>query len=64
MNQMIPQIFIDKAWSTEALLDATKSELNELGYSCELLEELNDVDTIEDLKASSIAEKFSYLLKY
>lgn len=63
MNQMIPEIFIDKAWSTESLLDVTKTELKERGYSCELLEELNDVDTIEDLKASSIAEKFSYLLK-
>ena len=63
MNQMISEIFIDKAWSTETLLNETKLELDALGYSCELLEELNDVDTIEDLKTSSIAEKFSYLLE-
>lgn len=63
MNQMIPNIFIDKAWSTESLLTDTKKELKELGYSCALLEELNDVDTIEDLKNSSIADRFDYLLK-
>lgn len=63
MNKMVPEIFINKAWSTESLLDETKLELDKLGYSCALLEELNDVDTIEDLKASSIAEKFSYLLE-
>lgn len=63
MNQMISEIFIDKAWSTETLLNETKLELDALGYSCELLEKLNDVDTIEDLKTSSIAEKFSYLLE-
>jgi len=62
MTKLIPEIFINKAWSTETLLDSTRSELNDLGYSCAILKELNDVDTIEDLKASSIAEKFGYLL--
>lgn len=63
MTRLIPEIFIDKAWSTETLLNITKLELVELGYSCALLEELNDVDTIEDLKNSSIADQFDYLVK-
>ncbi|NRA11039.1 MAG: glycosyltransferase, partial [Crocinitomicaceae bacterium] len=61
MNQMIPEIFIGKAWSTDSLLNETQRELKELGYSGELLVELNDVDTIEDLRDSSIAEKFPHL---
>ena len=62
MKKLIPQIFIDKEWSTETLLDVTKSELNELGYSCKLLIELNDVDTLDDLKNSSIAGHFEHLV--
>ena len=62
MKKLIPQIFIDKEWSTETLLDVTKSELNELGYSCKLLIELNDVDTFDDLKNSSIAGHFEHLV--
>ena len=62
MNRLIPEIFQGKSWSTDALLDETMQELNDLNYSTQLLKELNDVDTIEDLAASSIAEEFSYLL--
>lgn len=63
MTKLIPEIFTNKAWSTDTLLDETRTELSELGYSCQLLEELNDVDTLEDLKASSLAEQFSHLCK-
>ena len=62
MTKLIPQIFENKAWSTESLLDDTQIELKELGYSIELLQTLNDVDTIEDLRNSSIAERFSELM--
>ena len=58
MRKMIPQIFENKPWSTDALLEITQAELQELGYSSETLKELNDVDTIEDLKASWMGAEF------
>ena len=63
MKKLIPEIFIDKVWSTESLLDVTKSELDELGYSCKLLKVLNDIDTVEDLQNSSIAETFEHVMR-
>ena len=58
MNQWIPQIFENKPWSTETLLDITLMELNELGYASSTLQTLNDIDTIDDLKASWLGEEF------
>lgn len=58
MRTMIPQIFENKPWSTEGLLDLTLDELKSLGYSNERLRMLNDVDTIEDLKASWLGKEF------
>ncbi|MBL4862553.1 MAG: TIGR04282 family arsenosugar biosynthesis glycosyltransferase [Crocinitomicaceae bacterium] len=62
MNALIPCIFTNKPWSTNTLLDLTMKELKELNYSTQLLKELNDVDTIEDLKKSSIVQRFQHLL--
>jgi rSAM/selenodomain-associated transferase 1 len=62
MNTLIHQIFENKSWSTDILLDQTIEELNALNYSSVLLKELNDVDTVEDLAASSISGKFRRLL--
>jgi uncharacterized protein len=56
-------IFENKKWSTENLLEETINELDEKGVSYSLLETLNDVDTIDDLKNSSIASKFENLIK-
>ncbi|MCH2230839.1 MAG: TIGR04282 family arsenosugar biosynthesis glycosyltransferase [Crocinitomicaceae bacterium] len=62
MRQSTPCIFENKPWSTEALLTVTLEELKEKGYSTKTLISLNDVDNIEDLKASSIAKEFKYLI--
>lgn len=62
MNRMIPTIFQNKPWSTEQLLTITLSELEREHLSYMLLEELNDVDTLEDLEQSSIASQFKHLL--
>lgn len=62
LTKLIHEIFINKAWSTESLMEDTKNELIQSGHSIKLLMELNDVDTIEDLRKSSIAEKFKHLL--
>ena len=49
-------IFENKQWSTENLLEETINELEEKGIRYSLLETLNDVDTIDDLKKSRIFE--------
>ncbi|MGB0915147.1 MAG: TIGR04282 family arsenosugar biosynthesis glycosyltransferase [Crocinitomicaceae bacterium] len=61
MRQSTPCIFENKPWSTEELLNITLAELQENGYSTETLITLNDIDNIEDLKASSIAKEFKHL---
>lgn len=58
MNRMILQIFENKPWSTDTLLDLTLSELDELGISSSKLRMLNDIDTIEDLKESWLGKEF------
>ena len=49
MNQFIPQLFENKAWSTDAVFSATLDDLNALGMSHCKLPVLSDVDTAEDL---------------
>ncbi|MFT5858038.1 MAG: rSAM/selenodomain-associated transferase 1 [Flavobacteriaceae bacterium] len=63
MTKKIRCIFENKAWSTEGLLNDTLTELNREGYSSELLEVLNDVDTVEDLRSSSLAQHFTQHLQ-
>ncbi len=53
-------IFENKVWSTPELLKSTLQELNDKERSVELLKTLNDVDTIEDLKTSTISKRFSH----
>ena len=49
MNQFIPQLFENKAWSTDAVFSATLDDLNALSLNhCEL-PVLSDIDTAEDL---------------
>ena len=62
MSQPTPCIFENKKWSTESLLDETTRELSGKSISYSLLETLNDVDTIEDLRSSSLSDKFSEYL--
>lgn len=61
MNRLISCIFENKPWSTETLLNETLSELQSNNITVASLRELNDIDTIEDLQASSIADAFSHL---
>jgi len=53
-------IFENKPWSQSNLLATTLYELQENNISYFLLEELNDIDTLEDLKSSSLNKKFSH----
>ena len=53
LSKMYPFVFENKPWSEPHLLDKTQSELNEKKVSFDFLEPLNDIDTLEDLEASS-----------
>lgn len=54
MNVLIPELFFDKAWSTDQLMEQTINELSRMGISYDLLQELNDIDDIEDFRSSGI----------
>ncbi len=51
-------VFENKPWSTEDLFGLTKAEILENHHKLHELETLNDIDTLEDLKTSSIANKY------
>ncbi len=56
MRSMLECIFENKPWSTENLMDITLEELKSKGHSVGVIEMLNDVDTEEDLKNSSLMD--------
>lgn len=49
MIQYIPDFFRDKAWSTDKVLSATLLDAVRLGKRCQVITELADIDTAEDL---------------
>ncbi|PIQ48926.1 MAG: glycosyltransferase [Cytophagales bacterium CG12_big_fil_rev_8_21_14_0_65_40_12] len=49
MNQWLPKIFANKAWSTAEVYNSTIKDFVELGMTYAELPKLNDVDTEEDL---------------
>ena len=54
-------LFENKPWSQSTLLDVTLTELNAHNLTYSLLQPLNDIDTLEDLKSSSLNKTFSHL---
>jgi len=54
---ILPFIFKDKPWSQSNLLSVTTQELNQYNVKFSLLEKLNDIDTFEDYKSSSIYQQ-------
>lgn len=58
MNKLLQCAFENKQWSTENLLSITIDELQEANNSVAQLTTLNDIDTLEDLKSSSISNNF------
>lgn len=55
MKQRLPILFRDMPWSTDQLLEKTLSILDQQILNVQMLETLNDIDTIEDLKASGLS---------
>ncbi|WP_066221625.1 TIGR04282 family arsenosugar biosynthesis glycosyltransferase [Formosa haliotis] len=57
MKTLAPHIFENKAWGTETVLQDTLKDLENKSVS--LLEELNDIDTFEDIKTYPQLNKFT-----
>lgn len=56
LNTLLPQLFQNKAWGTSSVLSDTLADLtNETVF---LLEELNDIDTLEDIENKDIFKEF------
>ncbi|MDU8885155.1 TIGR04282 family arsenosugar biosynthesis glycosyltransferase [Yeosuana sp. MJ-SS3] len=60
MKQLYTHVFDNKPWSESHLLEATLQELKSNNISFGLTETLNDIDTFEDLKSSSIYKIYSH----
>jgi rSAM/selenodomain-associated transferase 1 len=58
MKQLHTFIFNEKPWSTSTLLEDTLEELQSDIISVGLMQTLNDIDTFEDLKTSSIYKTY------
>ena len=56
------ELFIDLPWSTDSLLALTMNRCEEAGIKTALLGELSDVDTIDDLKKSSLWQMFQHVV--
>lgn len=53
LSKMTPSVFKNKPWSQPNLLQETTTELQENNITFSTLETLNDIDTFDDLKAST-----------
>ena len=49
MNTLLPDLFINKPWSSDAVAALSIADFNNHGLTYSLLDELSDVDTINDL---------------
>jgi len=54
LRRFLPGIFEGMKWSHGSVLDETLAILGQQNYTVSLLEELNDIDTFEDLQKSGI----------
>lgn len=60
LRYFIPSLFLNKEWSTEQVYPQTIETLQQLGVGFEVLPELNDIDTVDDLKKSAFANEILY----
>lgn len=54
LNRLIPELFLDRRWSTSEVFNETTSILLQLSIPYELLAVLPDIDTFDDLKKSRL----------
>ena len=55
ISKYTPDIFTGISWSTQEVLEQTVSCFENLGLSYSVLDVLNDIDTIEDLRDSNLS---------
>lgn len=58
MDQLYPELFANKAWSTDSVADDTRRDIEQQNLSLKELPILNDIDTIDDLKQSPLGHKY------
>jgi hypothetical protein len=54
LKRGVPELFSGRKWSTPQVLQETTDILRHLDISYELLTELSDIDTFDDLKTSGL----------
>lgn len=57
MSEYYPELFTNKSWSTPSVFANTTEQLRKMDISYSLLPMLNDIDTLEDLKASKLSHE-------
>jgi rSAM/selenodomain-associated transferase 1 len=57
MSEYYPDLFKNKEWSTSSVFEKTTEQLREMDISYYRLPILNDIDTLEDLKASKLTNE-------
>lgn len=50
LKELNSELFRNKSWSTESLLEETQQDLQRLHKTCKLLPKLSDIDTLDDLE--------------
>ncbi|MCO5936659.1 TIGR04282 family arsenosugar biosynthesis glycosyltransferase [Mucilaginibacter sp. RB4R14] len=53
-NRYVPELFTDKAWSTDEVTNQTLATVNQLELTYSLTERLHDVDEVADLELNGI----------
>lgn len=54
LNRVLPELFLDRKWSTPEVFGETTTIFRHVATGYELLPELSDIDTIDDLKKSTL----------
>jgi uncharacterized protein len=54
MKQPFPELFLERTWSTAAVLNESLRIIRKNGKTCEQLPTLSDIDTLEDLEKSGL----------
>ncbi len=54
MRRPVPEIFLNRQWSTSSVLEESVAMMQKLHIRYQLLQELSDIDTYDDLKKSAL----------
>jgi len=54
MNALHPEVFESMEWSVSSVMSETKVRMRQTGLAWDEVKTLNDIDTLADLKTSSL----------